>query len=130
MAITEREGLPIAILLESASPHESQLVEATLDELVVKSPATLIGDKAYDSGPLQTRLAIERRVLLKAPKRKKRGAATARPPPKGYKSRWKVERFFAWLQNFRRVVTRWEYYAENFLGFVHLACVFIILKRF
>jgi transposase len=39
-----------------------------------------------------------------------------------YCKRWKVERLFAWLHNFRRLVTRWEYHIENFLGFVHLAC--------
>jgi transposase len=39
--------------------------------------------------------------------------------------RWKVERLFAWMQNYRRLVTRWEYHIENFFGFVHLACLLI-----
>ena len=38
------------------------------------------------------------------------------------KRRFKVERFFSWLEDFRRLVVRWEYYAENYLGFVLLAC--------
>ena len=33
-----------------------------------------------------------------------------------YKRRFKVERFFSWIDNFRRLVVRWEYYAENYLG--------------
>lgn len=37
---------------------------------------------------------------------------------KRFKRRWKVERLFAWLQNFRRIVVRYEYHAENFLGMV------------
>jgi transposase len=45
-----------------------------------------------------------------------------------YKTRWKVQRFFAWLNNFRRVVVRWEYHAENYLGFLHLACLVILLR--
>jgi hypothetical protein len=28
--------------------------------------------------------------------------------------RWLVERLFAWLHHFRRLVIRWEYYVENF----------------
>ena len=45
-----------------------------------------------------------------------------------YKRRWKMERLFAWLQNFRRLVTRYERHAENFQGFVHLGCMVILLR--
>jgi transposase len=41
-----------------------------------------------------------------------------------------VERFCAWLQWQRRLLLRWEYYAQNFLGFVQLAAISILLKRF
>ena len=47
-----------------------------------------------------------------------------------YKRRWKVERLFAWLQNYRRVLVRQERYLDNFLGFVHLACIKILLRHF
>ena len=33
-----------------------------------------------------------------------------------YRRRWKVERLFAWLHNYRRIVVRWERYPENFLA--------------
>jgi hypothetical protein len=39
-----------------------------------------------------------------------------------------VERLFAWLEHFRRLVTRWEYHAENFLGFVRLGCLKLLLR--
>jgi hypothetical protein len=45
-----------------------------------------------------------------------------------YRRRWKVERTFAWLQNFRRLVTRYERKASMFLAFVHVACLFITLR--
>jgi transposase len=41
-----------------------------------------------------------------------------------------MERFHAWLQNYRRVLVRWEYHLENFRGFVQLACVLILLRQF
>ena len=44
--------------------------------------------------------------------------------------RWLVERFFAWLQWKRRLLIRWEYDASNFLGFVQLACITMLLKLF
>ncbi|EGI78315.1 IS5/IS1182 family transposase, partial [Hylemonella gracilis] len=90
----------------------------------------LIGDKAYDSDGLDTQLA-EQGVELIAPHRTNRrklktqdGRALRR-----YARRWLVERFFAWMQWKRRLLTRWEYYARNFLGFVQLASITILLKR-
>ncbi|HEX3033613.1 MAG TPA: transposase, partial [Thermodesulfobacteriota bacterium] len=47
-----------------------------------------------------------------------------------YMRRWKVERLFAWLQNYRRLIVRHDYKRENFLGFVHLACILILLKSY
>ena len=41
-----------------------------------------------------------------------------------------IERLFAWLQNFRRIVVRYEHYAENYLGFVKLSCLLILLRAY
>jgi transposase len=42
--------------------------------------------------------------------------------------RWKVERFFASLNNFRRLVTRYERHSHNYLGFLELACAVILTR--
>ena len=130
MAITDRSGLPIAIGIESASPHESKLVEATLDSRFLREqPKKLIGDKAYDSDPLDERLLKERRVELIAPNRKNRTCQSQDGRKlRRYKRRWKVERLFAWLHNFRRLVTRYERHAINFLGMLRLGCIIILLR--
>ena len=47
-----------------------------------------------------------------------------------YKRRWKVERLFAWLQNFRRLVVRNERSPDKFLAFLLLACSIILLRFF
>ena len=47
-----------------------------------------------------------------------------------YTRRWLVERFFAWMQWQRRILIRWEYHTQNFLGFVQLACLVILFRRF
>ena len=133
MAVTDGHGLPIAVRIESASPHEITLLEDTLDDaFVAELPATLIGDKAYDSDKHDARLLVERGVRLVAPTIGRKHAK--RKPEDGrrlrrYRRRWRVERLFAWLQNFRRIVTRWERYSTNFLGFVQLACAVILLRR-
>ena len=47
-----------------------------------------------------------------------------------YRRRWKVERLFAWLQNFRRILTRFERHPENYFGFVQLGAILILLRQY
>ena len=47
-----------------------------------------------------------------------------------YKRRWKVERTFAWLGNFRRLVVRYERSITMYSAFFHLACLIIALRQF
>ncbi|MDQ3743638.1 MAG: hypothetical protein M3444_04585 [Acidobacteriota bacterium] len=42
--------------------------------------------------------------------------------------RWKIERLFSWLTNFRRIAMRFDFSDENYLGFVHLGCIRILPK--
>jgi transposase len=77
-------------------------------------------------------LRQERRIEMIAPHRRRRrrprtqdGRALRR-----YRRRWKIERLFAWLHNFRRLVTRYERHAANFLAFVQLGCIMILLRSF
>ena len=132
MGITDAFGLPIAVDATSASPHEVKLVDDTLDSCFLENvPEKIIGDRAYDSDKLDKRLAEERGVELIAPHKNNRvkystqdGRALRR-----FKKRWKVERLFAWLQNFRRLVVRYEYHLVNFLAMVQLGCIVILLRR-
>ena len=111
------------------------LVDQTLDaRFVEQQPQRLIGDKAYDSDGLDDRLRRRRQIELIAPHRmlrnRKRPVTQDGRPLRRYCRRWKIERLFAWLHHFRRVVTRWDYYPEIYLGFVHLACIVILLRHF
>ena len=91
----------------------------------------MIGDRAYDSDPLDARMRERFGVELVAPHtdRRSRKATQDGRVLRRYRRRWKIERLFAWLHNFRRVVIRWEYYPENFLGMVQLACAVILLRH-
>jgi len=106
------------------------LVEATLDRtLTTHWPVRLIGDKAYDSDRLDETLATCYGIEMICPHKSNKKVPTQDGRPlRRYRKRWKVERFFAWLQNFRRTVVRYEYYAENFLGMIQLACIKILLR--
>jgi transposase len=133
MAVADTHGLPVAVCVTSASPHEVTLVEETLDAVFLEeAPPILIGDKAYDSDPLDERLWQERGVELIAPHKTNRKKAPTQDgrPLRRYRRRWKVERLFAWLQNYRRLVVRYEVYPLNFLTFVQLGCLMILMRQF
>jgi transposase len=95
-----------------------------------EAPERMIGDRAYDSDQLDAELR-KKRVRLIAPHRgnRKRKATQDGRELRRYKRRWKIERLFAWIGNFRRTVTRYEYHSINFLGFVQLACAIILMRQ-
>jgi transposase len=129
MAVADRHGLPLAIGIGSGERHETRLVHATLEQrFTEQQPERLIGDRAYDSDGLDAELA-ERGIEMIAPHTSTRKRKTQdRRPLRRYKRRWRVERLFAWLFRSRRLVTRWEHKATNFLGFLELACIRILLR--
>jgi transposase len=131
IALADDHSLPLAISIESASPHESQLVEGVLGQSFLDTlPARLIGDKAYDSDRLDRHLAERYGIELIAPHRGERREPTQDGRPlRRYRRRWRVERLFAWLHHFRRLVIRWEYHVENFFGMVRLGCMQILLRQ-
>jgi len=132
MAAADHTGLPISIHAANASPHEVNLVEPTLEARFVNAkPARLIGDKAFDSDGLDVLLKAEGIEKIAPHRENRRKPATQDCRVlRRIRRRWKVERLFAWLQNFRRLVVRYEYYIENLLGFIHLSCILILLRRY
>jgi transposase len=140
MVVVDGAGLPLGNHLQSASPAEVKLVEATLATIRIgrrhragrprQKPVRLIADRAYDSDPLRKQLAA-RGIELIVPHRKNR-----RKPPtqdgralRRYKRRWTVERTFAWLGNFRRLIVRHDRSLTVYQAFFHIACFIIVLRR-
>jgi transposase len=133
MALADSNGLPLAVCIDGGNRHDVVLTDRTLDSAFVDElPGKLIGDMAWDSGKHQRSLAEERNIELIAPQ--KRGPCRGSRRQDGralrrYKRRWKVERLFAWLKQFRRICTRWERNAKNYLGFLRLGCIVVLLRR-
>jgi transposase len=128
MAVADRAG---AVCAASATPHETRLVALPLDSrFVAELPQRLIGDRADDADPLDAALA-QLGIEMIAPHRRGRvrPKTQAGRPLRRFTRRSKIERLFAWLGTFRRLVVRYERSPANFLGFVHLGCILILLRR-
>jgi transposase len=130
MALADAAGFPLAVYTASASPHEITLVRETLLQSFTSGrPERLIGDRAYDSDPLDEELRRQGIEMI-APHKSNRVKAPTQDGRalRRYKRRWKIERLFSWLQKFRRVATRFDFHDENYLAFVHLGCIRILLR--
>jgi transposase len=132
MAVADGSSIPLAIHVESASPHEVILVGRALATGFLKEkPERLVGERAYDSDPLDEALQ-EQGIEMIAPHRKKQekekdaGRTQAQTLQETLEDR---EALLGWLSNFRRLVVRYEYKAENFLGMVQLGCIVILLRK-
>jgi len=132
MVLADGKGTPLGVHVEAASPAEVTLLAPTVENVPEDAgqPERLIADLGYDSNPVRAWLA-DRGIEPIIPARRNNTVATHQDGRKlrRYKRRWLIERSIAWLQNFRRLVVRYEYLAINFIALVHLACVVITLKR-
>jgi transposase len=116
------------------------LLERTLDNIDVRpadgrgrppQPERVVCDKAYDSDGLRERLLVERGIELVCPHRRNRKRAPRQDGRKlrRCRRRWKVERTFAWLGNFRRLVVRYERSLKMYRAFFRVACLVIALRQ-
>jgi transposase len=132
MVLVDGAGLPLAVDVDSASPAEVGLIEPLIDEAVTPCvPERLVYDRAADSDPLRQRLA-SRGIELICPHRngRVRPATQDGRPLRRFRRRWIIERTIGWLQAFRRLVTRYEFYSFLFHSFAKIACMMIVLRRF
>jgi transposase len=131
LVLTDGNDTPLSSIITAANVSEVHAIETLVDECrTSRLPKRLLYDKAADADWLRESLAT-RGVELICPHRSNR-----RQPPlqdgrslRRYKRRYQIERSISWLQNCRRLITRWEWYDDLFEGFVHLACLYTILQR-
>jgi len=120
-ALADAKGRLIAILLSGGEAHDCPLAERLIRR--VKSPERLLGDKAYDSAEL--REALDERgtkpVIPNRCNRKQPFSFNKRL----YKLRWRIENAFNRLKDFRRIATRYDKLARNYLASVCLAAALV-----
>jgi len=113
------------------------LAESTLRQISVPQrrgrprnrPLRVIADRGYDSDGLRWRL-LQRGIVLIVPHRKGRQKSSLNDGRqlRRFRKRWKIERTFAWLSNYRRLVVRYDRHIKMYQAFFHVACALITLR--
>ena len=140
MVLVDGQGTPLGLHVDSASPSEVRLLVQTLETVRVSRPhrrgrprtrpQRLIADKGYDSNAVREMLE-GRGIEPVIPARENNTVATHQDGRtlRRYRRRWIVERTISWLQNFRRLVMRWDRSSDIYTALAHLACALVVMKR-
>jgi len=132
--VTDATGIPLGVATDAADVSETMLAGVALADIPAAVPlpdgVPVVADRAYDSDPLREQFADDGYALV-APHRKNRTKPKTADGRRlrRYQRRWIVECTFAWLQIYRRVVTRFDRNVNLYDGFVYLAFAFIALNR-
>jgi transposase len=142
LMVSEANSLPLSVSVAAADEAETALALPTVDKIRIPKrrgrpqtrPRRICGDKAYDSMPL--RREFRRRGItanfperVSAKRKRRRKGPKPKCPKVIYAQRYKVERTFAWLGYFRRLLVRWERKLSAFLGFVNFTCMFMLIRK-
>jgi transposase len=98
--------------LTGGQVHDSQVVDQLLQ--TNHPPAAVTADKAYDSEKVRQHIRDEG-ALPVIPSRSN-ALRKAFCPKRIYRRRHKIENFFCWLKDHRRISTRYDKLARNFLA--------------
>jgi putative transposase len=130
----EGEGGPLSVVVAGANVHDTRLLKATLEAIVVERPQPtqerpqhLCLDKGYDN-PTGRQAAAEHDYVAhiqRIGEEKLDASGQKRYPAR----RWVVERTLAWLSKCRAILVRYEKKAANYLGLLQLACVLLWFRR-
>jgi transposase len=124
-ACVDTNGLPVRLELTAGEAHDNRLVTNLLSDL--KSGAMLLADRGYDA--VDQAFAGEHGAWANIPPKRNRKDPICFSPYL-YRARNLVERFFNRIKQCRRVATRYDKLAANYLAFIKLASIRIWLRAY
>jgi putative transposase len=133
--LVEASGGPLAVVIAGANVHDTKLLAATLDAIVVARPVPTLErpqhlclDLGYDNPTGAEAVATHHYIPhLRRIGKEKLDLATGekRFPAR----RWVVERTLAWLSKCRALLIRYDKHAANFRGLLQFACALLWYRR-
>jgi transposase len=123
-AVVDTNGLPVRLALTSGEAHDNRLAGKLLSRL--KSGTMLLADRGYDADWIRA-LVRQHGAWANIPPKRNRTEALCFSPYL-YRARNLVERFFNRIKQCRRVATRYDKLAANYLAFIQLASIRLWLR--
>ena len=139
--VTDGEGTPLAVHITAGQAHESTAFEEVVTAVRVPQrrgrprcrPKKMAGDKGYDIPWIRQWLRSRGIKAVIPEKSKPHGRRPGRPPAfeeDTYRKRNVIERCIGWLKQARRIATRFEKLALNFLAMLKIAMIQRYLRTY
>ena len=122
--MVDSSGLPVRLALTTGEAHDNRLAAKLLSRL--KSGSMLLADRGYDADWIRDLVRQHGAWANIPPKRNRKEALCFSPYL--YRARNLVERFFNKIKQCRRVATRYDKLAANYLAFIQLASIRLWLR--
>ena len=123
-AVVDTNGMPLRLALTTGEAHDNRLVLTLLSSL--KSGAMLLGDRGFDADWIRALVSQHGAWANIPPKRNRKEPICFSPHL--YRARNLVERFFNKIKQCRRVATRYDKLAANYLAFIQLTSIRLWLR--
>ncbi len=123
-AVVDTNGLPVHLALTPGEAHDNRLCSVLLSAMLPQT--MLLADRGYDAGWIRELIRQQGAWASIPPKRNRKDPICFSPYL--YRARNLVERFFNKIKQYRRVATRYDQLAVNYLAFVKLASIRIWLR--
>jgi transposase len=132
--VSDGEGIPLGVHVTAGQTHEAKGFEAVVNAVRIPQPFgrprtrpfRLAGDKGYDIPRIRQWLRRHSITAIIPEKHKPHGRKPGRPfqfDRDTYRRRNVIERSIGWLKHARRIATRFEKLAVNFLAMLKLAMI-------
>ena len=125
-AVVDANGLPVRLGLSPGEAHDNRLCVVLLAGLLPKT--MVLADRGYDADWIRVLVNEQGAWANIPPKRNRRNPICFSPYL--YRSRNLVERFFNKIKQCRRIATRYDKIAANYLAFIKLASIRIWLRAY
>ena len=125
-AVVDTNGLPVRLGLTTGEAHDNRLASKLLSRL--RSGSMLLADRGYDADWIRA-LAIKKGAWANVPPRRNRKEPVCFSHHLS-RARNLVERFFNKIKQCRRIATRYDKLAANYLAFVKLASILLWLRAY
>lgn len=124
--VVDAQGLSIRLGLTAGQAHDGQIADTLLDHLGLRT--IVLADKAHDADCIRELIQEQGATPNLPPKNNRRWKPCF--SKRLYRERNLIERFFSKLKHFRRVATRYDKLAANFLAMVQLASLRLWLRAY
>ncbi len=130
--LTDKKGLPLAVVLSGANTHDVKLLRETLDHIVTLRPETgedHLQNLCLDAGYTGSQEKVQKRGYTPhiRPRGEKKKELERNPAFRAH--RWVVEVTHSFLNRFRKLLVRFEKKAANYLALIQFACATIIWRN-